>query len=61
VESPWGEFFLAIVGFVFIGGVCLAMFTTGAWSVPEGIKAWFKKQFMERFAATEEESQFNDV
>lgn len=61
VKSPWGEFFLAIVGFVLIGGVCFGMFTTGAWSVPERVKAIVKKQVVERFVGTEEESRFDDV
>lgn len=59
VESPWGEFFLAIIGFVFIGGACLAMFTTGAWRVPERITAWFKKQFEKRFIDLEEVNEWD--
>jgi hypothetical protein len=54
VKSLWGECFLAFVGFLFIGAACLAMFSTGAWRVPERISAWFKKQIEKRFIDLEE-------
>ncbi|MCP4399401.1 MAG: hypothetical protein GY801_19140 [bacterium] len=67
VQSPWGEFFLAFFGVVMIGLACFVMFIQGAWSVPERIRTWFKKQIekrfsdtgvAERFAAREDSSQF---
>ncbi len=66
-KSPWGAFFLVIFGFVLIGAACTVMFVSGAWRVPEGIKAIVKKKFMKRFpdtrgaerlAATGEASKF---
>ena len=59
VQSPWGEIFLAFVGCIFIGSACFAMFSTGAWRVPERISAWFKKQFEKRFIDLEEIDEWN--
>jgi hypothetical protein len=59
VESPWGEIFLALFGVVIIGSACFVMFIQGAWRVPEGIRAWFKRQFEKRFIDLEDIDEWN--